>query len=666
MTSTPEPGRGQLLLLFIAGAVSLAALLFSVYGDRHQGELQAGEASPLSFAAPVNLEVVDEVATSQQRQSVREQVPDIYHVDQQAQQLVLAAISAASLPDGVRATLQAAFIEPEGVKAQELPALVDRALADQSAEDAANLRVLLARRLVPTSIPDQALTEAARNAAAAAVRPVMTFVQAGQLIVREGETLTTNQLALLQATGLYDPRAVEFRQMTWTVLGSLLLGAVFALALMLVWRFVAPRVVFRQFLFLAILTFVVMAGQRYALGISQSLIFLSVLPLVVSVLVSRAAAILWGVWSAVLFAFLVPAGTEFALGTALVGSIAAAWFAPQQRSRPSLLVAGAASGAIAVVVLVAMSLLLGGYTVIAVITAAAWLLVGGAVAGMVGMALLSLAEDQFGFLTDFQLLELSNPGTPLLQRLLLEAPGTYQHSLVISNLVEQAVQRIGGNALLARVGALYHDVGKLKRPSFFVENQFGTENPHDRLSPHLSYLIITAHVRDGVELLQEYGLPAELVRFVQEHHGTTVLSYFYKRALEATPSLDELNFRYPGPKPRSRETAVLMLADAVESASRTMQGANQSDIRALIDRLVEQRLRDGQLSESNLNFDDLEKIKSTFERLLSAILHRRISYPTPEEIGRLRRGNAAGNGNQAAEPGVPAAAQFPHGQRADS
>lgn len=666
MTSTPEPGRGQLLLLFIAGAVSLAALLFSVYEDRYQGELRAGEASPLSFTAPVNLEVVDEVATSQQRQSVREQVPDIYHVDQQAQQLVLAAISAASLPDGVRETLQRAFIEPDGVKAQELPELVDRALAGESAEDAANLRVLLARRLVPTSIPDQLLTEAARNAAAAAVRPVMTFVQAGQLIVREGDTLTANQLSLLQATGLYDPRAVEFRQMIWTVLGSLLLGAVFALALMLVWRSVAPRVVFRQFLFLAVLTFVVMVGQRYALGISQSLIFLPVLPLVVSILVSRSAAILWGVWSSVLFSFLVPAGTEFALGTAVVGSIAAAWFAPQQRSRPSLLVAGAASGAIAVVVLAAMSLLLGGYTVVAVITAAAWLLVGGAVAGMVGMALLSVAEDQFGFLTDFQLLELSNPGTPLLQRLLLEAPGTYQHSLVISNLVEQAVQRIGGNALLARVGALYHDVGKLKRPSFFVENQFGTENPHDRLSPHLSYLIITAHVRDGVELLQEYGLPAELVRFVQEHHGTTVLSYFYKRALEATPSLDELNFRYPGPKPRSRETAVLMLADAVESASRTMQGANQSDIRALIDRLVEQRLRDGQLSESNLNFDDLEKIKATFERLLSAILHRRISYPTPEEIGRLRRGSAANGAGQTTDPAVPAGSAFPQGQRADS
>ncbi len=303
-----------------------------------------------------------------------------------------------------------------------------------------------------------------------------------------------------------------------------------------------------------------------------------------------------------------------------------------------LLLAGALSAGLAVLALVSMALVLGGYTLLATLSGSAWLIAGGAAAGLLSIALLPLAENQFGFLTDFRLLELSNPGAPLLQRLLLEAPGTYQHSLVISNMVGQAVEKIGGNALLARVGSLYHDVGKLKRPGFFVENQFAGENPHDKLSPHLSYLIITAHVRDGVELMKEYRLPQELIAFAQEHHGTTILTYFYKRALEATPSLDELNFRYPGPRPRSRETAVLMLADAVESASRTLRDANQGEIRALIDRLVDQRLRDGQLSDSDLHFDDLEKIKATFERLLSAILHRRVSYPTPEEIGRLKRG----------------------------
>jgi cyclic-di-AMP phosphodiesterase PgpH len=224
-----------------------------------------------------------------------------------------------------------------------------------------------------------------------------------------------------------------------------------------------------------------------------------------------------------------------------------------------------------------------------------------------------------------------------LQRLLLEAPGSYQHSQIIANLVEQAVLAIGGNALLARVGALYHDVGKMRRPHFFVENQFSGENPHDHISPHLSYLIITSHVRDGVELLREYRMPRELEPFVTEHHGTTVLAYFYKRALEDAGSISELNFRYPGPRPRSKETAVLLLADAVESASRTLTEPTQGSIRALIDRLFDQRLQDDQLSQSPLNLRDVEVIANTFERMLTAVLHRRISYPSAEEIKGLRR-----------------------------
>jgi putative nucleotidyltransferase with HDIG domain len=275
---------------------------------------------------------------------------------------------------------------------------------------------------------------------------------------------------------------------------------------------------------------------------------------------------------------------------------------------------------------------------------------GGLVAGLLALGLLPLAEtNSIGFLTEFRLLELSNPAHPLLQKLMLEAPGSYQHSLIIANLVDQAVKNIGGNALLARVGALYHDVGKTRRPQFFVENQFAGENPHDRLSPHLSFLIITSHVRDGLELLRQFKLPRALEPFVLEHHGTTVLSYFYKRALEDSSRLDELNFRYAGPRPRTKETAVLMLADAVESASRSLSEPSQGSIRALIDRLIEQRLHDDQLADSPLNFRDLEVIAGTFERMLTAILHRRISYPSPEEIKGLKHDRSSRR-----DPAVPA------------
>jgi cyclic-di-AMP phosphodiesterase PgpH len=307
------------------------------------------------------------------------------------------------------------------------------------------------------------------------------------------------------------------------------------------------------------------------------------------------------------------------------------------QSRPAIVIAGTLGGVAGGVALVAWVLVGGGLSPWATASAFGAFVAGGVLAGVLALGLLPIFEAGAGFLTGFRLLELSSPSHPLLQRLLVEAPGSYQHSLIISNLVEQAVGAIGGDALMARVGALYHDVGKMRRPQFFVENQFAGDNPHDRISPHLSYLIITSHVRDGLELLREHRLPRELDPFVLEHHGTTVLAYFYKRALEDATSISELNFRYPGPRPRSKETAVLMLADAVESASRTLTEPTQGSIRALIDRLIDQRLQDDQLSQSPLNLHDLEVIAATFERMLTAILHRRISYPSAEEIRGLRR-----------------------------
>ncbi len=208
--------------------------------------------------------------------------------------------------------------------------------------------------------------------------------------------------------------------------------------------------------------------------------------------------------------------------------------------------------------------------------------------------------------------------------------------MVISTLAEAAVQSLQGNQLLARVGALYHDVGKLRRPRFFIENQFSEENPHDHISPHLSYLIITNHVREGLDLLRRYRLPRIFNTFVAQHHGTTVISFFYKKALEESESTEELNFRYPGPKPDSLESAVLMLADSVEPGSRTLQNPNPSNIRSLIDKVFDQRLHDNQLSNSPLTLRDLAVVANSFERTLTAILHKRIAYPTAEEIRSLR------------------------------
>jgi putative nucleotidyltransferase with HDIG domain len=637
MTSTADRPAARSLLLFLVSVLVLGALLYGTYGQRQRVELRPGDPSPVSFTAPIDLEITDRIATERQKQSARAQISEISATDARLQQLVLSSLPSAELPEGVLSAVTEAYRQPEGVTELQLQQLINRVLRDLPVEQQTAARSTLEERLVPTAIPSRRLTEAAREAAAAAVAPVLRSVQSGQVIVREGEPLSEDQLAMLQATGLYNARSDVFRQTGWIVAGCILLAALLSFALLHALTRVTPRLSFPQVLFLTFMTLAVIAAQYFALMVSPNFLFVLLVPLLLAALQSELAAILAAVWCGVTTALLAPSGALFALLFVIVGGIVAARFARIQHTRNSLFLAGTAGGVTSILVLIAMALTIGGYTPLAVINSSLLLLAGGMIAGIVSLGLLPLAESSFGFMTEYRLLELSSPTSPLLQRLLMDAPGTYQHSLVISNLVEQAVKRIGGNPLLARVGALYHDVGKLKRPQFFTENQVSGDNPHDRISPHLSYLIITAHVREGLELLRDYGLPADLEAFVAEHHGTTVLSYFYKRALEESSGLDEINFRYPGPRPRSRETAVLMLADAVESASRSLQEPNQGSIRALIDRLVEQRLQDGQLAESQLNLTDIEEIKDTFERMLTAIMHRRVAYPSAEEIGRLQR-----------------------------
>lgn len=624
----------------LTGAVAiavLATLIYSVYGDRRGAMLEVGDPSPQSYVTPVDLQVPDRIATERQRQLASEQVPPIYTVDTALQQVVLGAFAGIGLPEAVLDVLIERYGGVSGVRAESIPLIVEEAVAVTEPERQREVRVLLERRLVATAVPDERLTQAARAGAAAAVPMRMQQLEAGQVIVREGEALTEDHLRTLETVGIYSPEADALSRTIVVVLGSLLLALLLALPGFYASERLAARLSPRQLNFVIALTLGLLALQRVALSISPSLLVVLVLPLLIAVLIDEISALLWAVWVAVATAVLVPASPLLTLLTVVVGSVAAIASMRLVSNRSGVLVAAVLGGVAGSLALVATVLVGGGLSPLATATAVGLLLTAAALGGVVALGLLPIAESGVGFLTDFRLLELSSPTQPLLQRLLLEAPGSYQHSQIIANLVEQAVAAIGGNALLARVGALYHDVGKMRRPHFFVENQFSGDNPHDRISPHLSYLIITSHVRDGADLLRAHKLPRELEPFVLEHHGTTVLAYFYKRALEDAGSVSELNFRYPGPRPRSKETAVLLLADAVESASRTLTDPTQGSIRALIDRLFEQRLQDDQLSQSPLNLHDLEVIASTFERMLTAVLHRRISYPSAEEIKGLRR-----------------------------
>ncbi|MFY9203480.1 MAG: HDIG domain-containing metalloprotein, partial [Limnochordia bacterium] len=252
-------------------------------------------------------------------------------------------------------------------------------------------------------------------------------------------------------------------------------------------------------------------------------------------------------------------------------------------------------------------------------------------------------ESIFSITSAIRLLELTNPNHPLLKRLLMETPGTYHHSIIVGNLAEAAADAVGADGLLARVGATYHDIGKVKRPMFFVENQLGNDNPHDKIAPSLSTLIVMAHVKDGLELAREYKLPEVVAAFIAEHHGTDLVKFFYHRAQEHNgETVEEKDFRYPGPKPQTKETAIVSLADAVEAAVRSLSKPTPGKIEGLVRKIIRERLDDGQLDESDLTFQDLNKIADAFSKVLIGIFHGRIEYPekiTREDIlGRKNGG----------------------------
>jgi putative nucleotidyltransferase with HDIG domain len=250
---------------------------------------------------------------------------------------------------------------------------------------------------------------------------------------------------------------------------------------------------------------------------------------------------------------------------------------------------------------------------------------------LLSMGLLPIFESLFSITTDISLLELSDLNHPILKRLSLEAPGTYHHSIVVGNLAEAAAKEIGANTLLARVGSYYHDIGKIKKPEYFVENQMGAKSKHEKLAPTMSALILESHVKEGAELAEEYNLPDVIIDFIQQHHGTSVMTYFYNKALEQGASEETKDeFRYPGPKPGSRETAIVLLADAVEAASRTLEDPKPSRIKSLIRKIIMDKFESGELDQCPLTLKDLHAVEDSFLPILIGVFHPRIDYP---EVG---------------------------------
>lgn len=315
----------------------------------------------------------------------------------------------------------------------------------------------------------------------------------------------------------------------------------------------------------------------------------------------------------------------------LFSSIIAIFSLYKIQQRADLTKAGFIVGIFNVIMIPIFSILLNKSIILSDI---AWGFGTGIISAILAIGSLPYLENIFGLVTSFKLFELSNPNNPLLKELMMKAPGTYQHSLVVGNLAEAATEAVGGDPLLARVGALYHDIGKMIRPHFFIENQQGMENQHSKISPRLSSSVITAHVKEGIEMARDHKLPDIIIDFIPMHHGTSLVSYFYHQAKQTEKPEDVLeeHFRYPGPKPRTKETAILMLADATEAAVRSAAKPSIEQIQKIINKIIKSRIDDGQLSEAPLTLIDLDRISTEFLRILQSLYHKRIEYPSEEKI----------------------------------
>jgi putative nucleotidyltransferase with HDIG domain len=474
----------------------------------------------------------------------------------------------------------------------------------------------------------QTLTEQARQAARDAVQPVQVLVQKGESIVRAGDKITELAMEKLDQFGLTRPRfAVQ------TVIGNGLLSVLLAVLMVtFLWRF-QPVIWHRnRSLLLFVLTLVVsaiavrVAGDRsvwtYAVPTSATV-------LLVGILLEGYAGAAMAAALAVLAGIVNPNGLEPAVYV-MAGGMTALLAIVRAERLNAFLRAGLFLALSNVIVVVAFGLLEGtDATGIGQLAGAG--LVNAFLSVVLAVGSFAMLGNLFGIMTVFQLLELANPSSRLLRRLLLETPGTYHHAVMVGNLGERAAETIGADPLLVRVAAYYHDIGKMKNPLAFIENQAGARNIHDDLDAETSARIIAAHIRDGIDLGYENGLPVQIIGFIPQHHGTSVMSYFYTKAVAEAggdpESVDKNRFRYPGPKPQSREAAILMLSDGVEASVRSLDNKDEASIRTMVDRIVDARVEDGQLDDAELTLHNIAQIKEAFVQQLLGMYHSRIKYP---------------------------------------
>ena len=462
----------------------------------------------------------------------------------------------------------------------------------------------------------------------------------GQVIVEDGKPITEKQYAMLKTLGLVDDSAIDL----WLYVGIAILVIIMISALSL-YLYLFEKNIYqspKQLLIIALSCFItlllcVLTRQlTFSVGETQVYIMPVMLGiLLIALLIRNRVALFVNVPLSIIASMLSgSSGSFFNISTytmvisSFVSGCVALRIIKRRQTRLSILLAGVGGGLAGIVSSFSLAMIssssLRDSLIFSLFSG-----VGGPISAIICIALMPAFEVIFNVITTNRLIEMSNPNHPLLRRLLLEAPGTYHHSIIVANLAEAAAADIGANSLLARVGAYYHDIGKLVRPSYYTENQVG-DNPHDRTEPRVSTAIITAHPRDGAQMLREHHMPEEIVNITLRHHGDTPVVFFYNKALNENSEVDVDDFRYPGPRPHTKEEAIIMMADTVEAATRAIQNPDRERVREVVEKLINQKISDGQLDDCELSLKDISRIENAFVTVLSGSFHERIEYPDVE------------------------------------
>ena len=531
--------------------------------------------------------------------------------------------------------------------------------------------VSLAQKIiVPNLSFNKTETENRINKAVQEVRPFFFQIKKGEVIVRDGERITEASLNKIQM----GTQSKKGEEVLWNSLGLAFIWGLFVYMVYLTARrggaFLTGNL--RDLIFLSSLLALSLLTIRSADYLAQILatnlsrihphtillaLPIAAAPMMISLVLGPLPALLFGLVQAFLVVTFWEGNPELALYFAISGL----WSSMARgacHNRWDLFRMGFFLGLINMASILAFQIMHGRLIYWESPFNFFFSFLGGIFAGIIVTGFSPLIEKIFGYTTDMKLLERANMDQPLLRELMVQAPGTYHHSIIVGNMVEAAAEAIGANALLARVSAYYHDIGKIQKPLYFIENQMGYENKHEKLAPSMSSLILIAHIKDGVEMALQQKLEAPIVEIISQHHGTGLISFFYQKALDLkggdVSQVSMEDFRYPGPKPQTGEAGLVLLADSIEAASRTLVDPTPARIQGLVQRIIQNAFTDGQLDECDLTLKDLSLISTSFTKILTGIFHHRIEYPeTNLKSGMGRKKTNGDSDKQSTEPDRP-------------